>query len=601
MGGLLAISRQTVIQCLRTRAVVVFLLLLAVMLAAMPFMLTGDGTLAGRSRTFLSYSTSLTLAALSVLTVFFTVSAVSEDVRTRRIFSVAVKPVSRWQYILGRWLGVMALNTILVVVSAGGIYAMAMYLRTGAIGEAINARDRAAVETEVFTARKRISPIPKDIEAGVAKRIKEITLAGELEEKLSNFTARYGSDAEARFYEEIYNQVAQGLQSVKPGTPLTWDFQGVDVAGQDYHSTGRAVTDPNALRLRVETGKDVIGRLVFRGPVLINGVEAWVERFNKAGFDARFYMQDFDDHRIQSIEAGDEVSLTVEPTIQITYKASSASSQPDGRLRSQWIVADPGSGTQARPVRDDPVRQQATLTLAARVVGRVVDVKMWEKYRADEIARGLGIDGADDDNQRERILAEARQLATSESVPSVDDAPPSVLVDVRVSYYNLPHPLTGRMTGVTILDEDISVLFRLGSFEANFTRGVLLMLIQLSYVAALGVLAGSFLAFPVGCLMVFTLLPFSVFRQYLTEAVTPPPSGDLEWYIWPGRITVRAMAGLLPDLEGASPGPWLVDGMYMSWSFVSQVAVATLLLRAGVVLVLACLIFRSRELARVQV
>jgi len=157
------------------------------------------------------------------------------------------------------------------------------------------------------------------------------------------------------------------------------------------------------------------------------------------------------------------------------------------------------------------------------------------------------------------------------------------------------------VTSVTILDEDISVLFRAGGFEANFARGAALILIQLAYVAALGVLAGSFLTFPVGCLMVFTLLPFSVFRQYLIEAVQPTPAGKLDWYIWPGRVVVRALANLLPDLEGSSPGQWLVDGMHIGWSFVGQAALGTLVVRAGLVLAFACLIFRSRELAHVQV
>ena len=48
MGGLWSISRHTVVQCIRTRSVVMFLLLLAVMLAVMPFVLTGDDTLAGK-------------------------------------------------------------------------------------------------------------------------------------------------------------------------------------------------------------------------------------------------------------------------------------------------------------------------------------------------------------------------------------------------------------------------------------------------------------------------------------------------------------------------------------------------------------------------
>ncbi|MCK4601804.1 MAG: hypothetical protein KAU28_05025, partial [Phycisphaerae bacterium] len=554
--------------------------------------LKGDGTLAGRARTFLSYSTSLTRVALGVLTVFFTVAAVSEDVRTRMIFTVAVKPVARWQYILGRWLGVMTLNAMLLAAASAGIYGMAMYLRTGALTEAINARDRAAVETEVFTARRRVSPVPKDIDGEVLRRLDELRKSGRYDETMERFAVRYGPDeAEQRLYAEIHNQVVQASQSIRPGGILQWWFRGINVAGRDYRGQGKVTRiHRDSRRMRIETDSNVIGRLVFDGPVLVNGVEARVAQLQTDAFDVRFQAEEFTAPAVALAKAGDEVELTVEPTIQITYKASAATYPPDGRLRSWWQIASP-AGDMAVLERNDTVRQPATLTLPARVVGQAVDLSKWVEYRAGEIAREQGVD-----------KDQARRQARRETPPPVDGAPAGTVTwatDVR--YVNLPHPLTGDVTSVTILDEDISVLFRAGGFEANFARGAALILIQLAYVAALGVLAGSFLTFPVGCLMVFTLLPFSVFRQYLTEAVQPTPAGKLDWYIWPGRVVVRALASLLPDLEGSSPGEWLVDGMYIAWSFVDQAALGTLLGRAGLALAFACLIFRSHELARVQV
>lgn len=592
MGGLWSITRHTVVQCIRTRSVVMFLLLLAVMLAAMPFVLTGDDTLAGRIRTFLSYSTALTATALSVLTVFFTVAAVSEDVRTRMIFSVAVKPVARWQYMLGRWLGVVMLTTLLLVTASTGIYAMAMYLRTGALAEAINARDRATVETEVFTARKRVSPVSRDIDVQTIQRIRSMQETGQYNDALDDFARRFGEDlAEQELYNEIHKQIAQRQQSVKPMEIIGWRFVGVNVAGTEFHSSGRvARVRPDDRLMQIQADGDVIGRLVFRGPVRVNGMEAWVAQLNKDSFDVLFQAEEFSSYEVSSIDAGDEVELTIEPTIQITYKASASSYPPDGRLRSLWIVASP-SGDRNILERNDPVRQPATLTISARVVGLAVDLDKWIALRTEQIAREEGLDED-----------QARSQALLETPPLPADAPRSVvtwMTDVR--YLNQLHPLTGQGTSVTILDEDISVMFRVGSFEANFVRGVLLTMIQLAYIAALGALAGSFLVFPVGCLLVFSLLPFSLFREYLTEAVKMTRSGQLEWYIWPGRVLVHSLAGLLPDLESASAGRWLVDGMYIPWSFVGEVALWTFVVRTVFVLALACLIFRSRELARVQV
>ena len=75
----------------------------------------------------------------------------------------------------------------------------------------------------------------------------------------------------------------------------------------------------------------------------------------------------------------------------------------------------------------------------------------------------------------------------------------------------------------------------------------------------------------------------------------------MAWYSWPGRVLIHTMAYLLPNLEGASVGRWLVDGMYIPWHFVGMSFLGTLFVRSGLILLAACAVFRSRELARVQV
>ena len=56
MGGIWAVARQTFRQCLRMKVAGLFIVLLALFLAAMPYQMKGDETLAGRIRTFLSLS-----------------------------------------------------------------------------------------------------------------------------------------------------------------------------------------------------------------------------------------------------------------------------------------------------------------------------------------------------------------------------------------------------------------------------------------------------------------------------------------------------------------------------------------------------------------
>ena len=168
-----AVAAQTFHQCVRTKIAVTFIVLLAACLATLPMILEADGTLAGKIRALLSWGTSITAVLLGLVTIFLTASVVSSDVRDKQIFITATKPISRWQYLLGRWLGVLLMVGGLLAVSSIGIYAYAQYLREQ---EPLNDRDRLAVETEVFAARGRIQatkrPLIERIEARI-RRMKE--------------------------------------------------------------------------------------------------------------------------------------------------------------------------------------------------------------------------------------------------------------------------------------------------------------------------------------------------------------------------------------------------------------------------------------------
>ena len=149
-----------------------------------------------------------------------------------------------------------------------------------------------------------------------------------------------------------------------------------------------------------------------------------------------------------------------------------------------------------------------------------------------------------------------------------------------------------------ILPDDIVILYRVGGFSANYVRGLMLLMLQLAYLSAMAVFAASFLTFPVACLLTFSLLPFSVGGQFLRDAVNPdflPTALTSSYWI------VKVMTVVLPDFLETSPGRWLVEGMAIPWSFVGKTALLTLGARTIPLLMVSCLIFWRRELAKVQV
>jgi hypothetical protein len=183
MLGIWSIAKHTFAQCVRMKLAAVFVVLLAIALIALPAQMTGDGTLAGQIRAFLAYGTGIALGLLSIMTIFVGASLVSNDIRTKQIFTVAVKPVARWQYLLGRWVGLVLFNTVLLVLAAVAIYSTAQYLRgkqTTSQGR-VSVPDRRAVETEIFAARRMIKPDPLDLTANVEQRIKDMNDAEEYE------------------------------------------------------------------------------------------------------------------------------------------------------------------------------------------------------------------------------------------------------------------------------------------------------------------------------------------------------------------------------------------------------------------------------------
>ena len=168
---------------------------------------------------------------------------------------------------------------------------------------------------------------------------------------------------------------------------------------------------------------------------------------------------------------------------------------------------------------------------------------------------------------------------------------------VTVEYTNLA---SGSMQ---IPHRSVALLVPVGGFAANFLRSLWLVLVQLMFMAALGVFFGTFLGFAVGVVVTFSVLPFSLFRSFLKEAsemMVDPQTGA-----GPFAVVSRAlnfvMRILLPDLESTSTSTQLADGLMIGWWHLLSTTFWTLVVRSLLLVLLACWIWRNRELSRVQV
>jgi len=146
-------------------------------------------------------------------------------------------------------------------------------------------------------------------------------------------------------------------------------------------------------------------------------------------------------------------------------------------------------------------------------------------------------------------------------------------------------------------EDGLEVLYKADTFTANFLRAVSLILFRLIFLACLGILASTFLSFPVAillCLVVFFVGTISGFClesfDYLSENI----SGLYSY-------TIRPLIQLLPQFDKFNPAKFLVPARLLGWSLLAKAAGLMIGIKAVLLLLLALLIFSYREIARITV
>ena len=144
-------------------------------------------------------------------------------------------------------------------------------------------------------------------------------------------------------------------------------------------------------------------------------------------------------------------------------------------------------------------------------------------------------------------------------------------------------------------EDGLEVLYQADTFTGNFIRAVLLILFRLIFLACLGILASTFLSFPVAillCLVIFFTATVSGFClesfDFLGENLS-----------WVYSYTIRPIILLLPQFDKFNPAKFLVPARLLSWSLLAKVAGLMICIKALLLLLLALLIFSFREIAKI--
>ncbi|MFB0524754.1 MAG: hypothetical protein ACETVZ_04395, partial [Phycisphaerae bacterium] len=147
------------------------------------------------------------------------------------------------------------------------------------------------------------------------------------------------------------------------------------------------------------------------------------------------------------------------------------------------------------------------------------------------------------------------------------------------------------------LEDGLEVLYKADTFGANFVRAVLLILFRLIFLACLGVLAASFLSFPVAILFCLVIFFTATFSSFVIESFDFLGENLSSVYSY----TLRPIIQLLPQFDKFNPTKFLVPGRLLSWYLLAKVAGLMVCIKAPLLLLIGLLVFSFREIAKVIV
>jgi len=240
-----AIAANVLREALRLRIAGFFIGVLLIVLPLLPIWIDPGEPLRYQVQTFLSRSIGLMFFLAACMTVFLSCATVAFEIRDRQIWQLMTKPVARLQYLLGKWLGVVALNVILLVI--GGVVIF-VFVRVISARPAKDSEDQLAVNEQVLVARQGTYPDYtrlrlEELEAVVDQRIAADPVL------MSEIDSQEKSERDVR--RDIKRQVQQeywGQQrTVPPGAEKQYEFRGLERA--------KALNAPLTLRYSFDIGR----------------------------------------------------------------------------------------------------------------------------------------------------------------------------------------------------------------------------------------------------------------------------------------------------------------------------------------------------------
>ncbi len=224
----LSVAHTVVKEASRSRISLVFIVFLLIVLPLIPMWLDADQPLRDQVRTFISRSMNLTYVVAAVLTLVLSCASVAFEIRDRQIWQLVSKPMSRFNYLLGKWIGVMGVNLVLITIAGLSIFLYIQFLRTQPVAQGLEGQlDAVELRDAVLTARKSARP---DYQQLTSEQLRE-----RVDQEITrNPEYAYAEEITPELRREVGRRILQaqsaGQRTIAPQSFATYEFSSLEPA-----------------------------------------------------------------------------------------------------------------------------------------------------------------------------------------------------------------------------------------------------------------------------------------------------------------------------------------------------------------------------------
>jgi hypothetical protein len=223
-----AVAHTVVKEASRTKIALVFIVVILIMLPLLPLGLDSSSPLRYQLQTYISRSLGFTFYLAACMTLVLSCASVAFEIRDRQIWQLVTKPVSRLNYLLGKWVGVISVNLIIMLIASVSIFTFIQYLRDQPVADGMAGyQDAQQVKDAVLTARVGRKPEYQTLDGEQLRARVDELIASRAE--LMTLEDVPLSTRRALAVEVIEN-FATGQRSIPPGAVREYRFEGLQAA-----------------------------------------------------------------------------------------------------------------------------------------------------------------------------------------------------------------------------------------------------------------------------------------------------------------------------------------------------------------------------------